>query len=211
MIFLKKCQPNKHFWNLNLKLSHVCRKALGNILNCSSACPEVHISIFSMKNYNLTFLSEWSDYFWSFDLQVSTIFFKKNRFNCHGKNLENSFFSKIISICVRFFQPEQKLSGHSVKKSSWLSKLHSTHLEVHFEEFWLSEEDFCFHFRTLRKKDSDFCSLKTPMLSELHSTNPKLLFRTFLWKNLILKVFSDFERNRFRPLKTLYAQNCSRI
>ena len=138
-------------------------------------------------------------------------FFKKNRFNCHGKNLENSFFSKIISICARFFQPEQKLSGHSVKKSSWLSKLHSTHLEVHFEEFWLSEEDFCFHFRTLRKKDSDFCSLKTPMLSELHSTNPKLLFRTFLWKNLILKVFSDFERNRFRPLKTLYSQNCSRI
>ena len=133
----------------------------------------------------------------------------KNRFNCPGKNLEISFLWK-NSICVRFFEMEQELSGHSVKKGILAVK---TALYVSWGTLWgvFVEWNFFFHFRTLRKKNSDFCSLKTPMLSELHSTNPKILFWTFYGRISFPKLFSDFERNSFTPLRTLYSQNCSRI
>ena len=114
LFFLKKRESNKHFWNLNLKLSRFCRKALGNILNCSFACPEVYFEYFFFEELQYNIFSEWSVYFRNFDLQVST--------NCLKivltvlEKIWKFLFLWKKPICVRTLELEHELSGHSVKK-----------------------------------------------------------------------------------------------
>ena len=49
VMFWKKIQSNKFFWNLNKKLSEFCGKTLGKVVKFSSVCPEVHIDSFFWK------------------------------------------------------------------------------------------------------------------------------------------------------------------
>ena len=48
---MKKTESNKHFWNLKKKRPHLCQKALGEMLNFSSARLEVHFEYLFLHEF----------------------------------------------------------------------------------------------------------------------------------------------------------------
>ena len=70
-----------------------------------------------------------------------------------------------------------------------------------------------FTFELWVKSSRNFCSWYTSLLCCQNSSQriQNYFFELFYGRISFSEIFSDFERNSFRPLRTLYSQNCSRI
>ena len=180
MIFLKKIPSNKFFWSLKKKLSEFRRKTLSKVVKFSSVGPEVQTeSFFFWKKLFWVYFGFWAYVSW-FPIWIYRSYVK-TEIHLSKRKFWKYFLWKNFT-CVRTSESEQKLCGLLQKKSPWLSELHCTYREVHFEEFVL--------YGKSRSSLSNF-ELKVfgllqlihanVVLSKLHSTNPKVLFWINLW------------------------------